>query len=353
MIEKQLKVWFATSMLRWNEQHNHRKMPWKGIKDPYRIWLSEVILQQTRVEQGMEYYKRFTETYPDVHALAQANDNEVFKLWEGLGYYNRCRNLLHTARYISQHRNGDFPDSLNGLLSLKGVGSYTAAAIGSFAFGLPVAVVDGNVMRVLSRVFGIKDPIDKKEGRSCLETLAQELLDKKQPGKYNQAIMDLGATICTPRSPLCGDCPFTKKCKAFAGGNPEKLPVKSKKPVARSRFFYYLHAICGGSVLVRQREPGDIWSGLHEFVLVEKDEPAEEKELGALLFWGIKATAQITKKQLSEPMLHQLTHQRIHGRFLKVHLKKKIKFAGYKWVGQHEMDQMAFPRLITRYLSYG
>lgn len=351
MVEKQLKVWFVSSLVRWNKEHNHRKMPWKGIKDPYKIWLSEVILQQTRVAQGIEYYKRFLEHYPNIHKLAQADDNEVFKIWEGLGYYNRCRNLLFTAREISKNQKGVFPATYEGLLSLKGVGTYTAAAVGSFAFGLYVAVVDGNVLRVLSRVFGIEDPIDKKEGRNCLEQLAQELLDRKDPGQYNQAIMDLGATVCMPRSPHCHACPFSKKCVAFATGNPERLPVKSKKPVVRSRFLYYLHAECKGEVLIRKRGIGDIWSGLHEFVLIEKDEPVEERELNALVFWGIDASASIKSKHLYIPSPHQLTHQRIHCKILHVKLNKKINVDGYVWVDTQEISKRAFPRLITRYLS--
>lgn len=351
MVEKQLKVWFASSLLRWNKEQNNRKMPWKGIKDPYRIWLSEVILQQTRVAQGMEYYNRFLESYPNIHSLAQANDNEVFKLWEGLGYYNRCRNLLFTAREISQKRKGVFPATYEGLLLLKGVGSYTAAAVGSFAFGLSVAVVDGNVLRVLSRVFGIDKPIDKKEGKFYLEQLAQELLDKKDPGKYNQAIMDLGATVCTPRSPHCHVCPFRKICVAFATGKPEMLPIKSKKPVVRNRFFYYLHVECKGEVLIRKRGMGDIWSGLHEFVLIEKDEPAEERDVNTLVFWGIDTSVSIKSKRLSIPSPHQLTHQRIHCMILYAELNKKINVKGYTWVGVQEINRKAFPRLITRYLS--
>lgn len=351
MLEKQLKVWFVRSLMQWNKNHNHRQMPWKGIKDPYRIWLSEVILQQTRVEQGTAYYNRFLERFPTVHKLAQANDNEVFKLWEGLGYYNRCRNLIQTAREISQNKKGRFPDTLEGLLSLKGVGNYTAAAIGSFAFGLPLAVVDGNVMRVLSRVFGIDAPIDKKEGKTKLEQMASQLLNEEEPGTYNQAIMDLGATVCKPRAPLCEECPFRKKCLAFSGGNPEAFPVKSKKPVMRSRYFYYLLAEYRGMVLVRRRTADDIWHGLHEFVFFEKDEPAEERDLVSPAFWGIHQPISFLSRHLSGEMKHLLTHQRIHARFLRVELKKKININGYVWASQKEMEEMAFPRLITRYLS--
>ena len=206
MIEKQLKKWFSKQLLEWHQTKNTRSMPWKGIKDPYRIWLSEVILQQTRVQQGMAYYQRFIENYPDVHSLAAAPERDVFKLWEGLGYYSRCRNLIITAKTISADLKGQFPRTEVGLIGLKGIGKYTAAAIGSFAFGLPLAVVDGNVMRVMARFLGIHDPIDQSAVKKKFEVLAKELLGQVDPALYNQAIMDLGATVCKPGNPNCEIC---------------------------------------------------------------------------------------------------------------------------------------------------
>lgn len=326
-------------------------MPWKGIRDPYKIWLSEVILQQTRVEQGLGYYERFTARYPRVQDLAQASDNEVFKLWEGLGYYNRCRNLLATARAVSLQYNGQFPATREGLLALKGIGAYTAAAIGSFAFDLPLAVVDGNVLRVLSRLFAVKDPIDQKAGRSKLEFLAEQLLDKKDPASYNQAIMDLGATVCKPRQPLCETCPLVKKCKAHASGTQHTYPIKSKKAKQKQRFFYYLILEAKGKKAVRQRMGKDIWSGLHEFILKETDEPASERELQSLEFWGIRSqVARSGPWILSDTIVHQLTHQKIHCRFLRAQIAKAMPIDGYAWVSAGQMDDMAFPRLITRYM---
>ncbi|MEY3432383.1 MAG: A/G-specific adenine glycosylase, partial [Bacteroidota bacterium] len=228
-------------------------MPWKGIKDPYRIWLSEVILQQTRVEQGISYYQAFVKAYPTVHKLAQAPENEVFKIWEGLGYYSRCRNLIHTAKRVSQDLKGEFPTSREGLISLKGVGPYTAAAIGSFAFGLPLAVVDGNVMRVLSRFFGIKTPIDSTSGKKMMEEVADALLDKKDPAWFNQAMMDLGATVCKPQSPDCATCPLQKKCIAFSQKKQSLFPVKTQKVKQKKRFLFYLILESKGQVLIRQR----------------------------------------------------------------------------------------------------
>jgi len=350
VVEKQHKVWFSKALKNWHLVENNRKMPWKGIKDPYKIWLSEVILQQTRVEQGLAYYNRFIETYPDVHALAKAPDNQVFKLWEGLGYYSRCRNLIKTARTISDQHAGHFPASKEGLLSLSGIGNYTAAAIGSFAFGLPLAVVDGNVLRVLSRVFGISTPIDLPAGRKAFEQLADQLLDEKDPALYNQAIMDLGATVCKPRQPICGACPFQQKCMAFGMGQVEQFPVKSKKIKQRERFFYYLILESRGKQLVRQRKGKDIWQDLFEFFLKETDEPVEEKELKSWLFWNLGAKKEkLAVVDVSDEMVHQLTHQKIRCRIAHLRSSTLVDVEGYQWMDIPSIQQLAFPRLITRY----
>src|SRR3954468_1692506 len=197
-LDNDLKQLFPTALLRWNAESNSRAMPWKGEKNPYRIWLSEIILQQTRVEQGLKYYEKFISNFPDIHALAEAPSEKVFKLWEGLGYYSRCRNLIHSAKFIADHLNGKFPDNFQSILELKGIGNYTAAAIASFAYNLPHAVLDGNVYRVLSRIFEIDTPIDSVYGKKVFATLASELLPAKHAGEYNQAIMDFGAVVCKP-----------------------------------------------------------------------------------------------------------------------------------------------------------
>jgi A/G-specific adenine glycosylase len=350
VVEKQHKVWFSKALKNWHLVENNRKMPWKGIKDPYKVWLSEVILQQTRVEQGLAYYNRFIETYPDVHALAKAPDNQVFKLWEGLGYYSRCRNLIKTARTISVEHAGHFPTSKEGLLALSGIGNYTAAAIGSFAFGLPLAVVDGNVLRVLSRVFGISTPIDLPAGRKAFEQLADQLLDAKDPALYNQAIMDLGATICKPRQPVCGACPFQQKCLALGMGQIEQLPVKSKKNKQKERFFYYLILESRGKQLVRQRKGKDIWQDLFEFILKETDEPVEEKELKSWNFWNLGAKKEkLAVVDVSDEMVHQLTHQKIRCRIAYLRSSTLVDVEGYQWMDVSSIQQLAFPRLITRY----
>ena len=350
MIEKQLKKWFSGKLLDWHANQNKRTMPWKGIKDPYKIWLSEVILQQTRVEQGLSYYHRFLDHFPHVNALATADEKLVFKLWEGLGYYSRCRNLIATAKYVSQDLGGQFPQTKEGLLSLKGVGNYTAAAIGSFAFGLPLAVVDGNVMRVLARFLGIKDPIDRPAGKKYFVKAAAEMLGDADPALYNQAIMDLGATVCKPRQPECVVCPLQKKCKAFAAGKQEQFPVKSKKIIQRNRFIYYLLLEAKGSILIRQRKGKDIWQDLYEFVLLEKDEPLQKAELKVPDTWGI-ASQKSTLIDVSEIFVHQLTHQKIQSRFVRIKLESKIKLEGYEWINLSKMRSFAFPRLISRYLD--
>lgn len=350
MLEKQLGIWFSSALKKWNSEKNDRKMPWKGEKDPYKIWLSEIILQQTRVEQGLAYYQRFIERYPSVHNLAEAIDNEVFKLWEGLGYYNRCRNLLTTARKISKEYHGEFPKSKEGLLKLKGVGNYTAAAIGSFAFGLPLPVLDGNVYRLLSRVFGIGDPIDQQKGKLKFETLANLLLDKKNPAWHNQAMMDMGATICRPKNPVCADCPFSNKCVAFIKGQQTDFPQKAKKTKSKERFLYYLILEYKGQRLVRKRGDGDIWKDLHEYILKESDEPQAEKELSNPCFWAphIIFTAKQVRETSAE-LVHQLTHQKIRSRILYVIIEKKIELEGYRWVSSSELKKLAFSRLLTRY----
>ncbi len=352
MIEKQVKEWFLRVLTSWHLKENKRQMPWKGEKNPYKIWLSEVILQQTRVEQGWAYYERFIKKYPTVHNLAQASDNEVFKLWEGLGYYNRCRNLLTTARVISEQYKGRFPDTHEGLLALKGIGNYTAAAIGSFAFGLPLAVVDGNVYRILSRVFGQEVPIDQSNGKRLFEQLAFDLLDKKNPAAFNQAMMDFGATVCKPKNPLCASCPFATKCIALEQQTQAFLPVKSKKVKARDRFLYYLQLCCENRQLVRKRGSGDIWKDLHEFYLVEVDEPADERSLLSNVFWSAQPLFKRGQvKQLSSELIHQLTHQKIHARILQVNIEREIDVEGYSWMSNQQIKKLAFPRLITRYLE--
>lgn len=328
-------------------------MPWKGEKKPYRIWLSEIILQQTRVEQGMGYYHRFIEQYPTIQDLAKASDQQVFKLWEGLGYYNRCRNLLYTAREIVKQRNGIFPDTYEELLALKGVGPYTAAAIASFAYNLPYAVVDGNVYRVLARYCGIDTPSDSTEGKKMFNDLADQMLDKKEPALYNQAIMDFGATVCKPMAPLCSACPLQNGCAALATGKVNQLPVKEKTQQRRTRFFNYFILEYRQKIWVQQRTAKDIWQNLFEFYLVES-----EKQIR----WDIPLIQNWLKDQLSihdaiilsktEPIVQQLTHQQIKGQFIHIQLKQKpASLKTGDWENAARIQELAFPKLINSYLQ--
>lgn len=328
-------------------------MPWKGEKDPYRIWLSEVILQQTRVEQGLAYYEKILKAYPSIKKLAKANDNQVFKLWEGLGYYSRCRNLLETARFITEKKKGIFPSTYKEIKELKGVGSYTAAAISSFAYNLPHAVVDGNVFRVLARVFGIDSPVDNVEGKKKFTELAETLLDKKQPGIYNQAIMDFGAVICKPLTPTCTSCPFNKSCVALAEGKVANLPVKKKKVKVKQRWFYYFLPDYRGKLPVSVRQHKDIWQGLTEFPLLETEgeQPlrtvlklAEKKGILPRDGYQLEAISLLNKQTLS--------HQLIAGHLISVKLKKKPALpANWIWTDPKELRELAFSKFINQLLQ--
>lgn len=328
-------------------------MPWKGEKDPYRIWLSEIILQQTRVEQGLKYYNNFISTFPDIFSLASAPEEKVFKLWEGLGYYSRCRNLIATARYIATERKGIFPDTYEDIKALKGIGPYTAAAISSFAYQLPHAVVDGNVFRVLSRISGSDLPIDSTEGKKYFTTLANELLDRKQPGIYNQAIMDFGAIVCKPAAPLCTDCVFNKTCHAFLQNKVNELPVREKKISIRKRWFYYIIISYKDQLIIRQRTEKDIWQQLYEFPLVEEgsDSPVSQTLLRAEKSgWLKKNSYQLTTT--SPVFRQQLSHQLIAGRFISITLKSKPSLpSGWKWIKKSDISAYAFPGFINQYLS--
>lgn len=334
---------FAKELLHWNRTENNRQMPWKGEKDPYKIWLSEIMLQQTRVEQGLNYYKRFVELFPDVHALAASPEAKVFKAWEGLGYYSRCRNLIATAKYISEERGGLFPKTYEEILALKGVGDYTAAAIGSFAYNLPHAVLDGNVFRVLSRIFGIEIPIDTTQGKKTFSALAQAILPKTEAGEYNQAIMDFGATVCKP-SPVCHDCFFQSRCVAYREGKQSLLPVKEKKTVLKKRWLNYFIVQYGDEVLIQQRTAKDIWHGLYQFVLIETEKAAKAKKLLQLFEeeYGIENYAVTEEWQTQQ----HLSHQSVCFHFFRLALKRKKKVNGYSWMKVSQLKELAFPRAL-------
>lgn len=346
------RKFFTKALVQWHANENTRSLPWKEEKDPYKIWLSEVILQQTRAAQGLPYYLKFTEALPTIEHMAAADDEDVFRLWQGLGYYNRCKNMLATARLITNELKGRFPDTHEGLLALKGVGPYTAAAIGSFAFGLPLAVVDGNVYRVLSRYFGIETPFDTTEGKKQFSQLAQELLDTSDSAGYNQAIMDLGATVCTPSNPLCNECPLQKHCAAFRQGLIDVLPVRSKKQKVRSRFFHYIILIADDKIWIHKRGNGDIWENLHEFLLIEKGHEADASELCKE---DMLKPLKLKKAQLEYAgyISQRLTHQLITTRFFIAQLPKpeNIPVEGGKWINKSDLKKIAFPKTLVSFLE--
>ena len=342
---------FSRLLLKWNAGQNTRIMPWKGEKDPYKIWLSEIILQQTRVEQGLAYYHKFIQTFPDVHGLAKASDEKIYKCWEGLGYYTRCRNLIKTARFISKERKGIFPSTYQEILALQGVGPYTAAAIASFAYNQPHAVVDGNVFRVLARVFGIRQPADSSPGKKLFTALAEKLLDKDQPGIYNQAIMDFGASICKPANPLCDQCPFQKTCFAFLNNKINELPVKGKKLIIKKRWFNFLVMESDNKLAIQKRSGKDIWQQLFTFPLIESEKEITQKQILSMAEknkWLIKNKYEIV--HISPVLQQQLTHQLISSRFIHVIIKHKPAVKNdWKWVPENRLGYYAFPKLMNIY----
>lgn len=332
---------------------NHRVLPWRGITDAYRIWISEIILQQTRVVQGYAYYNRFVSRFPDVRALAAADDDEVMKLWQGLGYYSRARNLLAAARQVVERFGGEFPTTYEAIRSLPGIGDYTAAAIASFAYGLPHAVVDGNVYRVLARIYGIDTPIDTTEGKKLFAALADELLDRKDPGGYNQALMEFGALYCVPRSPQCGGCIFADRCMALATGRVEELPVKLGRTVVKPRYFNYFYVRHGDYTWVRRREGRDIWRNLYELPLIETAEEAsldvlQQSEEWARLFAGagrVSVSAQVYACK------HVLSHRVIHARFYVVETEQLLPMEDYVRIAVGELGDYAVSRLTEGFLE--
>ena len=338
---------FSRKLLEWYNPTS-RNLPWKKTNDAYKIWLSEIILQQTRVEQGTPYYLAFIKQYPTVKRLANAPLDDVLKLWEGLGYYSRARNLHVAAKQIMQHHNGKFPETHAEILQLKGIGNYTAAAISSFAYNLPHAVLDGNVYRVLSRVFGIETPIDSTIGKSTFQKLADDLLDKRNPSVYNQAIMDFGAIMCKPQNPLCENCPFSSECKALQLDKINLLPIKSKKLIKTERHFHYFVLYDSKNIYIKQRTENDIWNGLFEF-------PVEE----ANGQWSIDDSDFIKKIDHQSSIINQplsykqtLSHQHINGYFYEISIEKLPKLDNsYLKIKKSGILNYAFPKIIRSYLE--
>ncbi len=338
---------------------NKRDLPWRKTRDPYRIWLSEIILQQTRVVQGLDYYHRFVEKFPTVNHLAGAAETDVLNLWQGLGYYTRARNMHKTAKVITSVFGGEFPDSYDKLLKLKGIGPYTASAIASIAFGKPIPVLDGNVARVVSRLFAITEPVNENSGKKLLTPLLEKLIDKTDPGKFNQAVMEFGALWCVPNNPQCEKCVLSSFCMAYSQKIVERLPVKTKKVKQRKRYFNYFVIRSAGNdhrcICLRKRTEKDIWQGLYDFPVIETTAPAGEDEVLAMAarkrFFN-PDTAVIA--EISGLYRHQLTHQLIFARFFSVEAKGDLPDDNahhYYCVAPDELNEYPLPRLIEKFLS--
>ena len=331
---------FAQTLLKWFEAYG-RELPWRETSDPYAIWLSEIILQQTQVKQGWDYWQRFMRRWPTVNDLAAASEDEVLREWQGLGYYSRARNLHYAARQIVAL--GHFPDTLEEIKQLKGVGDYTAAAIGSIAFGLPAAVVDGNVYRVLARYFGVETAINSTEGKKECAALAQSLLPETSAGLYNQAIMDFGAIQCTPQSPKCVVCPLQESCEALRTGKVSTLPVKEKKLKIKERHLIYIYIRCQGETAIHRRGEGDIWQGLWEPVLME-DGRWKMEEGRWMMEDGLRCVAMGVK--------HVLTHRVLTADFYLWETETKPDLPeDYIWIKEEDIDNYGIPRLIDKLLK--
>lgn len=328
---------FSLSIRKWYRL-NGRNLPWRETKDPYKIWLSEIILQQTRVEQGRSYYLKFINNYPTISDLADANEQDVLNDWQGLGYYSRARNLHTAAKYVVSEYNGEFPSSYNEIIQLKGVGKYTAAAIASFAFNEPKAVVDGNVYRLLSRFFSIDTPIDTSSGQKEFQQVADMLLPEDSAAEHNQSIMEIGALICTPQ-PKCEECPLSSGCLAREQNSYSNLPVKSKKTKVRDRYFHYLLFEDKGKTIIKRRTQKDIWQHLFEFPLIETE---VEKDLSSELN---------NVKDISGEIIHVLSHQRIHARFYHINTIPTDLKDDWKPIKISDIQDYPLPRIIDRYLE--
>lgn len=348
---RRLNIFFTKQLFHWHENFNQRKMPWKGETNPYKIWLSEIILQQTRVAQGLSYYERFIENFPTIFVLAAASEDEVFRLWQGLGYYSRARNLHYSAQFIVANFNGQFPTTYKELLQLKGVGPYTAAAIASFAFKEKIAAIDGNVVRVLARFFGIYTPFDSNEGKKLFQEKAQLVLNETAPDIHNQAMMDFGANICKPQNPSCAQCVFQENCFAFTNQEQKELPIKSKKIQVKKRYFLGLHIEHLGEILIEKRQEKDIWKGLFQLPLLEVLN-FNQQEISAIedFLNNYLQAEQYEIHESSEIFQQKLSHQTIHLKVYHVKLAAQYKRKKNE-IYTLNFSNFAFPKIFILYLQ--
>jgi A/G-specific adenine glycosylase len=341
---------FANELVQWYHE-NKRDLPWRNTTDPYIIWLSEIILQQTRVEQGMPYFNRFLENYPTVTAFAAADEGEILKLWQGLGYYSRGRNMLKTAQLVQELYNGAFPSAYDDLIKLKGIGEYTASAISSFAANEAKAVVDGNVYRVLARYYGIDEPINSTKGRKMFQQLANNVLNQEQPGLHNQAMMEFGAMLCKPKNPACGICPVRTGCEAFKHNATTVLPVKLKTVKIRERYFNYLVVVDGTQILMNKRTGKDIWAGMYDLPLIETSSMLPVSELIQQPSFKNVFNQEATIGRVSEVQKFVLTHQHLMVRFLEVNNMPAKMEPDWFFSEIGNLNQLALPKMIFLFLT--
>jgi A/G-specific adenine glycosylase len=339
----------SNKLIKWYHK-NKRDLPWRNISDPYKIWLSEIILQQTQVAQGLNYYIKFTETFDTITDLAKAPDDQIMRLWQGLGYYSRARNLHFAAKTVESKYNGIFPSTYESIKELKGVGDYTAAAISSFAYNLPYAVVDGNVYRVLSRIFNLDTPINSSKGKKEFQQLADEILDKKRASDHNSAIMEFGALFCRPQNPKCNECVVNVYCMAYQSNTVDLLPVKEKKIKIRSRYFSYFVINYKESIYIKKRTDNDIWKNLYEFFLIES---SQNEEIDSLLQnrQEVFFSNNLVVKKTTTLKKHILSHQHIYATFYEIELNKAINLEGYILIKRNDLNNFAIPQLLTKYLT--
>ncbi len=346
----------SQSLIEWYID-NKRPLPWRETRDPYKIWLSEVILQQTRVNQGMDYYHRFLLAFPDVQGLAAASEQDVLKLWQGLGYYSRARNMHHTAMEIVENYHGIFPQSASGLKKLKGIGDYTAAAIASICFDEPTAVVDGNVARVLSRLYALDSEVDTNSGRSLIAGLANSLMNGSDPGTFNQAIMELGALICSPKSPACHACPLAFWCEALKKNQTTNYPLKTPKKLPTVRHLNYLVISFmqdkEAFILMRKRTGNDIWKNMYDFPCIETESAVEADEVLAICkINGLMGSLPIVVTHVSDEYIHQLSHRTLLAKFIRITIPQIPDEDGTLIaIKKSKIDELPLPRLIDRYLA--
>lgn len=341
---------FTAEIVNWY-QRNKRDLPWRNTKDAYVIWLSEIILQQTRVEQGLPYFYRFIENYPGVQEFAAAAEDDILKLWQGLGYYSRGRNMLKTARQVAEQYGGEFPVRYEDLINLKGIGEYTAAAISSFAAGEARAVIDGNVYRVIARYFGIHEPVNSTAGKKLFRQIADDLLNREQPGLHNQAMMEFGAMLCKPQNPLCDICPVRAGCLAHRNNEINRLPVKLKTVKIKERFFNYLLITDGQTILLNKRGENDIWANMYDLPLIETDDYILPEQLAPILnqtgfFEGQAAVVEIfTAKK------HVLTHQHIYAQFIRINTPPVQLQTGWFYADIKNLEKLALPKIIFTFIN--